>query len=129
MTATEIKPKAWPIAIQAWKSFGGAFRRHPVIFLVTLALNAALAVVLVRAPANLWLLRPLPVATTVHTGLVYSGARLAAMLLTSLIVTPLAVCVHRHVMRGEVRGSFGAACVNYFFWLAGLQLVFLAAYS
>ncbi len=129
MTVFEGPPRAWPIAKRAWKSTGGAFRRHPVIFLVTLVLNAALAAEMVRAPVNLLLMRPLPDATTLHTGLVYSGARLAVMLLTSLIVTPLAVCVHRHVLKDEARGSFVSACVNYFFWLAGLQLVFLAGFS
>ena len=111
---------------------GAALRRHPLIFLITMALNAALSAGQVLKPINLWLFRPATAETTVHTGLVYMGARLGVLLLATLVATPLAVRVHRFVLGREGQESqvaFISVCINYFCWVAGLQLVFLAGYA
>ena len=126
---TDDKPvpklKAWPIAKQAWKSFAGAMIGLLPLVLVTLALAAALSVAQVASP-KLYaiLLRPKAEDIKVVSGAIHVGARLAVIFLFSLIVTPLAVAVHRRILGAQT--AFVPAARNFFFWLFLLQAAFLS---
>jgi hypothetical protein len=128
MTASEIRPKAWPIAIQAWKSFGSAMVALLPLVLVTLALAAALSAAQVASP-KLYaiLLRPKAEDIKVVSGLTHVGARLAVIFLFSLIVTPLTVAVHRRILAPQ--SAFAPAARSFFLWLFLLQAAFLAAHA
>jgi hypothetical protein len=128
MTASEIRPKAWPIAIQAWKSFGGALLGLLPLVLVTIVLAAALSAAQVASP-KLYaiLLRPKAEDIKVVSGLTHVGARLAVIFLFSLIVTPLTVAVHRRILAPQ--SGFMPAARSFFLWLFLLQAAFLAAHA
>ncbi|MDB5733732.1 MAG: hypothetical protein JWN16_369 [Alphaproteobacteria bacterium] len=128
MTASDIRPKAWPIAIQAWKSFGGALLGLLPLVLVTLVLAGALSAAQVAVP-KLYaiLLRPKAEDIKVVSGLTHVGARLAVILLFSLIVTPLTVAVHRRILAPQA--GFLPAARSFFLWLFLLQAAFLAAHA
>ena len=129
---TDDKPvpklKAWPIAKQAWKSFAGAMIGLLPLVLVTLALAAALSAAQVASP-KLYaiLLRPKAEDIKVVSGALHVGARLAVIFLFSLIVTPLAVAVHRRILGAQT--AFVPAARNFFFWLFLLQAAFLSAHA
>ena len=125
---TDIQPKTWSIVQQAWKSFGGAMLGLLPLVLVTLALAAVLSAAQVASP-KLYaiLLRPKAEDIKVASGALHVGARLAVIFLFSLIVTPLAVAVHRRILGAQ--GAFAPAARNFFFWLFLLQAAFLAAHA
>ncbi len=128
MTASSIRPKAWPIAIQAWKSFGDALLGLLPLVLATIVLAAALSAAQVAMPKvyNV-LLRPKAEDIKVVSGLIHVGSRLAVMFLFSLIVTPLTVAVHRRILAPQ--SAYWPAARSFFLWLFLLQAVFLAAHA
>jgi hypothetical protein len=128
MTASDIRPKAWPIAVQAWKSFAGALAGLLPLVLVTIVLAGTLSAAQVASP-KLYaiLLRPKAEDIKVMSGLTHVGARLAVIFLFSLIVTPLTVAVHRRILAPQAR--FALSARNFFFWLFLLQAAFLAAHA
>ena len=125
---TDIQPKALPIAKQAWKSFAAAMIGLLPLVLVTLALAAVLSAAQVASP-KLYaiLLRPKAEEIKVASGALHVGARLAVIFLFSLIVTPLAVAVHRRIL--GTQSAFVPAARNFFFWLFLLQAAFLSAHA
>jgi hypothetical protein len=128
MAASDIQPKAWPLAIQAWKSFGAALLGLLPLVLLTIALAAALSAAQVASPRLYTiLLRPKAEDIKLVSGLTHVGARLAVILLFSLIVTPLTVAVHRRILAPQ--SGFAPAARNFFFWLFLLQAAFLAAHA
>ena len=117
--------KVWPIAIAAWRGLGRAFAAQPLTFLVTMALYAGLSAAMAglgRLPK--WLFRYGAEQTTWANGFTYLAAHLAVAVVTSVILTPLVVSVHRTLLTDRVRAPWGAVARNMFFWLLGLQLFF-----
>jgi len=117
------------LASRAWKSTFAAIGAMPLLFVLFLALQIVVATAIVLVPGmQSWMVRPKPADITVLLALKHIASRGLALILAGAVTAPLAVAVHRFILLQQ-RGVRRAPTINLFFWMMGLQLFFLAAFS
>lgn len=119
------------VAGHALRSLRGAVLAMPFLFLFTLILGAVLGVVMYGVvPLRDALAAPKFADFSVATIARHLGAYFAGIAIWSVIVTPLAVAIHRFILLDEKHGGFPyarAQTCNFLYWLAGLLLAVMAA--
>jgi hypothetical protein len=122
--------KAWPFVKESWGGMMRALASLPVSFLLTIVLYAAMGAAMAgMGPLPKWLFRPPAAETGWANGAIYVAARLGVAVVSSLVLAPLLVSVHRVLLRDRVQAGWLGATTNYFCWLLALQLVALAGFS
>ena len=122
--------KAWPFVKASWGGMMRALASRPLIFLLAILLYAALGAAMAGlGPLPKLLFRPEPDKTAWANGAIYVAMRLGVAVVSSLILAPLLVSVHRVLLRDRVQAGWSATAANYFCWLLALQLVALAGFS
>jgi hypothetical protein len=128
MEQSDVRVKAWPIAKAAWGGVARAFVSAPITFIVTIALYAALGAAMNGVkPLPKLLFRPEAIKTTWTNGAIYTGMHLGVVLVSTLILAPMLVSVHRTLLKDRVRAGWGAAWRNYTGWLFALTAAALLA--
>jgi hypothetical protein len=120
--------KAWPIAKAAWGGTLKAFGANPLVFLVAMALFAAMGAAMAgvgHLPRLLF--PPEPEKTNWSNGATFAGMRLGVEMLSGVILAPMMVSVHRTILADRLQNGFGAAWRNYLGWLLALMMVAVAS--
>jgi hypothetical protein len=127
----EGRVTARSVAVRALRSLRGAFFAMPLLFLLTLMLGAGLGVAMYGVvPLRDALAAPKFEDFSVTVIARHLGAYFAGIAIWSVIVSPLAVAIHRFILLDEKRPGFPYARAetrNFFYWLMALLLAVMAA--